>query len=76
VGKRANHEGSIYRRTKDGRWVAAIHLGYRDGRRVRKAMYARTQAQARQLLREAQRECEQGVLGNDARRTLGDYLQW
>jgi integrase len=39
-------------------------------------MYARTQAQARQLLREAQRECEQGVLGNDARRTLGDYLEW
>jgi integrase len=39
-------------------------------------MYPRTQAQARQLLREAQRECEPGVLRNDARRTLGDYLEW
>jgi len=76
MGKRANNEGSIYRRSTDGRWVAAVHLGYQDGRRIRKAMYARTQAEARLLLRDAQRKHLQGTLGRDGRRTLGEYLQW
>ena len=34
MGKRANNEGSIYRRTNDGRWVAAVQLGRRTGRRA------------------------------------------
>ncbi len=76
MGKRANNEGSIYRRSKDGRWVAAVHLGHQDGRRVREAMYARTQAEARKLLRDAQREPERGRLRTDERRTLGEYLGW
>ena len=36
MAKRARNEGSIYRQQTDGRWVAAISVGYRNGRRRRK----------------------------------------
>jgi len=42
MAKRGPNEGSVYRRRSDGRWVAAISLGWRDGRRVRKLVYGRT----------------------------------
>jgi hypothetical protein len=76
VGKRANREGSIYRRGKDGRWVAVVHLGYVSGKRVRKAIYAKTQAEARDKLRAAQQQHEQGTLRRDDGRTIGNYLTW
>jgi hypothetical protein len=76
MGKRANNEGSIYRRGKDGRWVAAVQLGYQNGRRVRKALYARTQADARRLLRDAQDDRKRGTLGKGERRATGEYLEW
>src|SRR5437667_9293137 len=76
MGKRANNEGSIYRRTNDGRWVAAVQLGYQNGRRVRRAFYARTQADARRLLRDAQEERERGTLRKGERQATGDYLKW
>src|SRR6266508_4320314 len=76
MGKRANNEGSIYRRTNDGRWVAAVQLGYQNGRRVRRAFYARTQTDARRLLRDAQEERERGTLRKGERQATGDYLEW
>ena len=36
MATRARNEGSIYRQQTDGRWVAAISVGYRNGRRRRK----------------------------------------
>ena len=41
MGKRANQEGSIYKR-KDGRWVASIVL--ENGKR--KSIYCKTQQEA------------------------------
>ncbi len=38
MSRRGNSEGSIYQR-QDGRWVSAIDLGYRDGKRYRKSIY-------------------------------------
>jgi integrase len=35
MSRRGPHEGSIYLR-KDGRWQGAVHMGYQDGKRVRK----------------------------------------
>lgn len=32
-GRRQHGEGSVFRRSSDGRWVARAELGYRDGRR-------------------------------------------
>lgn len=50
MGRRASNEGSIYRRTSDGRWVGAIHLGYHDGRRQRRVVYGDTQREVREQL--------------------------
>ena len=52
TGRRRGHgEGSIYRRS-DGRWVAVLDLGWRDGKRTRKYFYGRTREQvARKLAR-------------------------
>jgi integrase len=34
--RRGPQEGSIYLRASDGRWAGSVHLGYEDGKRVRK----------------------------------------
>lgn len=44
-----NGEGSVYRRKSDGRWVAALSVGSRKDRVVHR-LYARSRAEARQLL--------------------------
>lgn len=42
MAKRRGHgEGSIYQR-QDGRWAATVDLGWHDGKRKRKAVYAKT----------------------------------
>ena len=35
MSRRGPNEGSIHQR-RDGRWAASVHIGYQDGRRVRK----------------------------------------
>ena len=69
MGKRANGEGTVYRRN-DGRWVASISLD--NGKR--KSIYCKTQ---REAIREAQRANqakEQGMLSVRADETLGAFL--
>ncbi|MGO9180774.1 MAG: site-specific integrase, partial [Candidatus Limnocylindrales bacterium] len=41
--RRGPNEGSIYQR-QDGRWEGAVHLGYENGRRVRKFVIGHTRA--------------------------------
>lgn len=43
MGKRANNEGSIYRRQSDGKWVASITLD--DGKR--RVFYSKTKVVSR-----------------------------
>lgn len=43
--RRGPNEGSLYQR-KDGRWEGAVHMGYENGRRVRKFVIAHTRAEA------------------------------
>lgn len=56
MSKRAAGEGLIYRRASDGKWVGAIHLGYADGKRRRKVVYGRTQAEVREKLQRVRAE--------------------
>ena len=42
--RRGPHEGSIYQR-KDGRWVGSVHVGWTDGKRVRKHVFGRTRGE-------------------------------
>jgi hypothetical protein len=52
MARRGQNEGSIYRR-KDGRWVGVIHLGYEDGKRRRKYVYAPTRAELKERFNKA-----------------------
>jgi integrase len=70
VTKRGQNDGSIFQR-KDGRWVAALSVPERSGQ-VRR--YAKTKAEARQRLREMQRELEAGMQLGKAPVTLAAYL--
>ncbi len=79
VGRRRGHgEGSIYRRS-DGAWVGAVHLGSEGGRRRRRVVYGKTQAEVWARLREAQRQFEGGHDPAPERLTveqfLGDWLE-
>ena len=49
MGKRANGEGSIYRRS-DGKWTAAVTIGRdeKTGKLIRKYVYGKTKAEAQE----------------------------
>lgn len=74
-GRRANGEGSIFRRT-DGRWAVQLDMGIVNGRRSRPTVYARTQAEALQRLKEAQRRRDEGRPPLNSSEKLSSYLAW
>jgi len=67
--KRANGEGSIYRR-KDGRWAASLSLG--NGRRA--TLYAKTRQEAAARLTAALHNQQLGIPPPDRSQTVGQYL--
>ena len=79
--KRADGEGSIYKRTvnrKDGtsyiRWEAVYQLGYDgNGKRKRKVLYGKSQAEALSKLEELKKEVTSGIQ-TDEKRTVSEYL--
>ena len=60
MSKRANGEGSIYRRS-DGRWVAAHYVLRPDGGRERRPVYGKTRAEAAAKLAELINKTAAGV---------------
>jgi integrase len=68
MGKRANGEGSIFKR-KDGRWVASISLENHK----RTYIYCKTQQEAIKALRKAHQLKEQGTLLTEDQ-TLSQFL--
>jgi integrase len=69
MGKRANGEGTVYRRN-DGRWVASISLD--NGKR--KSIYCKTQREAIREVQRANQAREQGLLCTREDETLGAFL--
>jgi integrase len=41
-GRRQHAEGSLYQRKSDGRWIAVVHMGWKDGRRQRRVFTGTT----------------------------------
>lgn len=74
--RRGRDEGSIYHRASDDRWVGSVHLGYVDGKRVRKTVYGRTRTEAAEKLRKIQTELDRGTYVHDDQQTTEAYLQW
>ena len=69
MSRRANNEGSVYKR-KDGRWCAVVYL---KGERI--YLYARTRTEVVTKLKETQKQVDQGLTVRGARYSLGEYLQ-
>lgn len=73
MAKRANGEGSIFKR-KDGRWQGDISLGYdQHGKRRRETVYGRTQREVREKIDRLKREVGSGSYSN-TKLTLTEYL--
>jgi integrase len=71
--RRGPGEGSIYRR-RDGRWVAVLDLGWRDGKRARKYLYSRTREQMPRKLARALAQQQQGYEFANERLTVEQFL--
>ena len=70
MSRRGSTQGTIHRR-KDGRWVAAISLGYAGGRRRRKYLYAKTRQAVASKLATAIKTRQDGLPLPSERETLG-----
>ena len=71
--RRGANEGSIFQR-KDGRWVAQMDLGIRDGRRRFKSVYGTSRREVAEALTKLLRERDTGTLPTAGRETVGEYL--
>ena len=71
--RRGHNEGSIYQRD-DGRWVAAVDLGYVDGKRKRKPIYGKTRAEVAHKLTTALKAKQDGLPLTGERQTVAAYL--
>src|SRR5262245_5750162 len=67
-------KGSIYL-DRDGRWRASVHLGYRDGKRVRKLLSAATRTEVAGKLTAALRSKQLGVPMPSEKQTVAQYLR-
>jgi integrase len=71
--RRGRGEGSITQRG-DGLWVARVDLGWEDGKRRRKAFYAKTRRQASDKLTKGLLDAQQGAAIPNERQTVEQFL--
>lgn len=74
VERRANGESGLYRRSSDGRWVAALDVGYQNGRRKRIYFTAKTMTAAAAKLQTAKSNANLGLPPAPRRQTVEQYL--
>jgi integrase len=61
MARRRRGEGALFRRKSDGLWVARVSLGVRNGQRRQREEHARTEDDARDLLRRMLRLAGRGL---------------
>jgi len=71
--RRLSNEGSVYQR-KDGRWVAALNLGWIDGRRRRKHFFGATAHKVQEQLSKASGDARLGLPILSDRQTVKEFL--
>jgi len=79
IRRRRGHGEGLIRQRADGRWEARVDLGWQNGKRVRKSIYAATRTDLQTKLVKALRERDQGILPSKAAspsvgRLLADWL--
>lgn len=74
-GRRANGEGSIFRRSSDGRWVTQLTVGYKaNGKPDRKTLTGHSAREVAEKLAVAQAELARGVNLKPERLAVADLL--
>jgi len=71
--KRGENEGSIYR-MKDGRWRAAVSVGWKEGKRVRKVLTGKTRRDVSERLTVLLRSQQLGLPVAPENQTVGQFL--
>ncbi len=74
MAKRGQGEGTIYKRS-DGRWAAAINLGYHGGKLKRKWYYGKTQSDVREKLIAGLSDQQRGLTVAVERQTVAQFLE-
>jgi integrase len=72
--RRGPREGSVYRRQSDNRWVGAVSVGYRDGKRVRRFVYASTRRELRERMSALLAASHQGLPVASDKQTVETFL--
>jgi hypothetical protein len=72
--RRGPHEGSIHLR-KDGRWAGSVHIGWIDGKRVRKHVLGKTRGEVASELEALLRAKRENRPIPDRRAKLGPFLR-
>jgi integrase len=73
--RRGNGEASVYQRKSDGRWLAAVTLGYdATGRQIRKSVTTKTRGEVVQKLKQLQRLLDDGLPTPDNSVTVRNLL--
>lgn len=76
MSRRGRNEGSIFQRG-DGRWVGVVDLGWENGRRKRKAVYAASRREAHDKLQVVTNAIAGGLRPTPERLTTAAYLaEW
>jgi integrase len=76
MGRRGHGEGSVYRRSRNGKWVGSVELGRGpDGERIRRTVVRASKRAVLDRLDELRRQAAQGVAPDNAR-TVAQYLDW
>lgn len=75
TGRKANGEGTIYRR-KDGRYEGALYVTTTSGTRKRIRLYGKTRADVHTKFVEARAQEQRGVPVPDRTWLLGDFLNY
>ena len=74
MGRRSANEGSIYRRKKDGLWVAQYLVDTPDGKTKRKYIYGKKRKDVADKLAEVQKERGEGLLLDAGSLTVAEFL--
>jgi hypothetical protein len=77
-GRRGNHEGSIYHRSSDRRWMGVVLLGYNpSGRPIRKYVSSKTRAEVIQKLKQLRQQIDEGQLIPNSTLKIGElFARW
>jgi hypothetical protein len=78
AGRRGNHEGSIYQRSSDQRWMGVAHLGYNpSGTPIRKYVSSKTRVEVVRKLKKLRQQIDDGQSNPNSTMKISElFTRW